>query len=332
MIDAVCQNSTAFEQDANTQQTTAFDEPVAIANARISALGGHSVSLSRLSYSLKRAKSTQYKAESGLNEIAEDAFIAAGFLHADSGVDRSKVHLRLCSTTVRKEGPQPGKRGADSTTTSSVRSATHNYRAGGLPSRVRDARRRLKDCRRRLEDSRWAPISNAGSMNSTGQGEARFRRMKRRTQEVRAAELEYRSVLHRAQDVRAISESDQSSNIQDHESDGYTETTLKELGFPVVGKRRHRVHNWIGSVTRSDGAQQVQSGGQDSNASTEGSWVNRVQSMAFGEDPELTSVDRRKDRIVMWAEEQDRLRNAGPFEKAENDFHSRNRNAAADIV
>lgn len=121
--------------------------------------------------------------------------------------------------------------------------------------------------------------------------------MKRQTQEVRDAELEYRSVLRRAQNARAISESDQSSNFQDHESDGYSNATLRLFGYPMAAKKKQRVHQRIDNVSQSGKRQQVRAARQGSDSSTEGSWVNRVESMVFGEDPELMAYDRRKELI-----------------------------------
>jgi hypothetical protein len=148
--------------------------------------------------------------------------------------------------------------------------------------------------------------------------------MKRLTQEVRDAKLEYRSVLRRAQNARAISESDQSSNFQDHESDGYNSATLKMFGYPMLAKREQRVHRWIDNMSQSGKGQQLRAARQGSDSSTEGSWVNRVESMVFGEDPELMAYGRRKERIDAWDKERQRLRQEGPFEQAENDFHTQN--------
>ena len=159
-------------------------------------------------------------------------------------------------------------------------------------------------------------------MSSIGQGEARFRRMKRQTQEVRAAEIEYRSVSHRAQDARAISESDQSSNFQDHASDGYGAYTLRLMGYPMGEKRDNRVRDWMDGKTQRMKTPQV---AQDAGAAEkEGDWVHRVDSMEFSEDPGARDVDRWKDRIDAWDKERRRLRKQGPFQEVENDFHPQN--------
>jgi hypothetical protein len=319
ILRAVCQKA---GQGAGALQTATFDDPVATANARISALGSLSATLSRLDVSLKKAKAAQYKEEARFHEIAESAFLAAGFLHAETDIDRSKLRWRLWDTPDEgEEELHQEDQGADNIASGGVRP---RRRAGRLLFKVKDARRWLKDCRRKLDDSRWAPVSNAGSLNSTGQGEARFRRMKRLNQEVRDAELEYGSVLRRAQNARVISESDQSSNFQDHESDGYNSATLKMFGYPMLAKREHRVHRWIDKMSQSGKGQQLRAARQGSDSSTEGSWVNRVESMVFGEDPELMAYDRRKERIDAWDKERQRLRQEGPFEQAENDFHTQN--------
>ena len=317
MLKAVCRN---IGQGA----AATFDESVALANARISALGGHPATLSRLIVLFKEAKAAQYKEEAKLHEIAEDAFVAVGCLHAETDIDKSRLRWRLWNTSDKEEEAYPEGRGAGNTAISGVR-PTSRKRPDRLLFEVKSARMWLQDCWRRLDDSRRAPVSNAGSLNSTGQGEARFCRMKRRTQEVRDAELEYRSVLRRAQNARAISESDQSSNFQDHESDGYSDATLKLFGYPMPTRKKQRVHKWIENMSQSGKEQQVRAARQGSDSSTEGSWINCVDRMVFGEDIELIAADRRRDRIEPWDKERQRLRQEGAFEQAENDFHPQNR-------
>lgn len=324
MVDSVCRYTVAVGQGADTLQVTTFVDPVTIANARISALGGYSTTLSRLSVSLKDAKAAQYKEEARFHEIAEDAFIAAGFLNAETDIDKSKLRWRLWNASDRQEEPHLEDRAADNKPSRGMR-PTARPRPSRFLFDVKAARGRLKDCWRRLDDSRWAPVSNAGSLNSTGQGEARFRRMKRLTQEVRDAELEYRSVLRRAQNVHAISESGQSSNFRDHKSDGYSDATLRVFGYPMHARRKHRVHKWVDDMLQSGKGQQARAARQGSDSSTEGSWINRVQSMVYGEDLEMMANDRRRHRIDAWDKERQRLRHEGPFEQAENDFHPQNR-------
>ena len=321
MLNAVCRK---VGQGTDSGQTATFDDPVVTANARISALGGHSATLSRLNVLLKAAKAAQYKEEAKLHDIAEDAFVEAGYLHAETDIDKSRLRWRLWVTSDKEEEAHSEGRGAGNTTTSGVR-PTSRKRPNRLLFEVKSARMWLKDCCHKLDDSRRAPVSNAGSLNSTGQGEARFRRMKRLTQEVRDAELEYRSVLRRAQNARTISESDQSSNFQDHESDGYSDATLKLFGYPMPTRKKQRVHKWIENMSQSGKGQQVRADRQGSDSSTEGSWINRVDSMVFGEDIEVKVTDRRKDRIEAWDKERQRLRLEGAFEQAENDFHPQNR-------
>jgi hypothetical protein len=177
VLRAVCQK---VAQGADALQTATFDDSVAIANARISALGGLSATLSRLNVTLGEAGAAQYKEEARLHDIAEGAFTAAGALHAETDIDKTKLCWRLWDTSNGEEELHPEGRSVDSIAKSGVRP---RRRAGRLLSKVKDARRRLKDCRRRLDDSRWAPVLNAGSLKSTGQGEARLRRMRRLAQE-----------------------------------------------------------------------------------------------------------------------------------------------------
>jgi hypothetical protein len=90
-------------------------------------------------------------------------------------------------------------------------------------------------------------------------------------------------------------------------------------------RKKQRVHKWIENMSQSGKGQQVRADRQGSDSSTEGSWINRVDSMVFGEDIEVMVTDRRKDRIEAWDKEQQRLRQEGAFEQAENDFHPQNR-------
>jgi hypothetical protein len=126
-----------------------------------------------------------------------------------------------------------------------------------------------------------------------------------------------------------MSDSDQSSNFRDHISDGYAASTLKAYGFPMAEKKKNRIHNWMSPSSRHR-KQQARQAAQVSDK--EGSWVNRVESMGVGEDIEGRDVDRRKERIDMWEMERGRLREEGPFENAENDFHPQNSGTATGFV
>lgn len=134
MLGAVCQK---VEQAADALQTATFDDPVVIANARIRALGGLSATLRSLNVSLKEAKAAQYKEEARLHEIAEEAFIAAGFLHAETDIDRSKLRWRLWDTPDEEEELYPDGRGAENGANSGVRP---HRRAGRLLFDVKAAR------------------------------------------------------------------------------------------------------------------------------------------------------------------------------------------------
>jgi hypothetical protein len=90
-------------------------------------------------------------------------------------------------------------------------------------------------------------------------------------------------------------------------------------------RRKHRVHKWVDDMLQSGKGQQARAARQGSDSSTEGSWINRVQSMVYGEDLEMMANDRGRHRIDAWDKERQRLRQEGPFEQAENDFHPQNR-------
>lgn len=311
-------------------QHVPFQEPFENMAERIRELGGTSVRSHQLYASLETARDMQYDRESKLNRIAEDAFVAAGFLKATNDINEVKFHRRL-QTARGAQGPRSERMSDFSgSIEGQLRSARQTPFKARLAARVRQARKNVKAHRRRLDDIRWRQLSNAGSIDSDATGQLSVRKMIQRTGEFREAEDEYRSILHRAQDDHAISESDQSSNFRDRESDGYGASALKSMGYPLAEKRKNCVREWMSGGPRRRMAQQI---GQDAEAADkEGSWVGRVDSMEIGEDPETRDIDKWKDRILTWDKERQRLRKEGPFEKAENDFHPRNRHAVASVI
>jgi hypothetical protein len=58
--------------------------------------------------------------------------------------------------------------------------------------------------------------------------------------------------------------------------------------------------------------------------------VSDVKSMGYGEDAEHADDSRRRALIDEDERHRDYLREAGPFEKAENDFHPRNKASGAE--
>jgi hypothetical protein len=55
----------------------AFNESIEVAEARINALGGHSLTLEQLEEALDDASDAQYREKARLHEIAERAFVKA---------------------------------------------------------------------------------------------------------------------------------------------------------------------------------------------------------------------------------------------------------------
>lgn len=323
VISAVCDRLLPHPNGGLTPQATTFSENVAVAEARISALGTHTVMLERLDDRLDDAMDAQYRKESTLNQIAEDAFVAAGCLRADNDVEHRELHLFLSRKPLKnqerynqecenQELPEPDPR-------SEYRAAKRRQEAG-LVSRVAHARKKLNECRRKLDESRWRPISNVGSMDSDAQGNARARRMNRRTQELRSAEIEYKSILHRAQDASAINESEQSSNFRNRFNDGYRASTLMRYGYPMAEKRKREVDDWMSGIDKRTKERPVDEDAVDE-GEKEGAWVDRYDSMIVGEDPETRDDTRLKVLIARWQKECEEVRGLGPFEQAENDFH-----------
>jgi hypothetical protein len=330
MEDSVLRGSEIYMSQMGTTEHVPFREPFEHAAERIRDLGGTSVKLSRLVSRLEAARDTQYDRESRLNRISEDAFVVAGFLDNMIDIAEIKFHRRLQIAHVSQDPHSEPKSDLSGSIEGETRSARQVPTKARLAAQVKQARKNLRAHRRRLDDVRWRHLSDAGSKDSDARGQLRVRKMIQRTGEFREAEDEYRSILHRAQNDHAISESDQSSNFRDHESNGYGASSLRSMGYPIAQERKDRVHDWmVGGLRR----RKPQLDGQPAEASEEeGTWFDRVKSMAFGEDPEGRDIDRWKKRIDALEKERDSLRNSGPFEKAENDFHPRNIGTATNTV
>lgn len=148
--------------------------------------------------------------------------------------------------------------------------------------------------------------------------------MCQRTREFRTAQAEYRVILHQAQDERAISESEQSSNLRDHSSDGYSPSTLQEYGWPISEKKEAYVQGWMDNSDPPKPAVRLDA--------EEGKWVANFQAMEYGEDPEYFDGSRRRKLIDECDRERARLREAGPFQQAENDFHPDSRDTQVEGV
>jgi hypothetical protein len=308
--------------DSTVTSTTTFQETPADAAKRIREFGNTAVALKRLEKPLNDAKDKQYHEETVLNKIAEDALIAAGFLETETGVQEVELSRQLKTTN------DSGRR--QNVPTTNVRKSKRKGREPvvmdkhkkDLASKVEFARKRLKTCRHRLSDIRRNELSDVGSMSSEAQGEERVRRMIRRTGKVREAQAEYKAILRRAQDERAISESAQSSHFSNHPSDGYSELTLDEYGFPMREKKAAYVHDWIANRNPPKPAVKLDA--------DEGKWVSDVKSMGYGEAAEWVDDSRRRALIDDDERHRDYLREAGPFEKAENDFHPKNKASRAE--
>lgn len=172
-------------------------------------------------------------------------------------------------------------------------------------------------CWNKLIDTRRKELSDAGSMNSDAQGQERFRRTVQRTKELREADDEHRAALHQALKAGAISETaSQRSHFRDREDDGYSDGSLAERGFPVPEGQAKRIRQWTW-----DEGQPVKPTAKDPE---EGLWINDVESLRYGDDADVRDDERYNDLIVEHRKRCNELREAGQFEKAENDFHPKN--------
>jgi hypothetical protein len=312
VADVVCQKALAPAPPGETipPQLAAFSESIEVAEARISALGGHSLELEQLEKSMVDASDAQYREEARLHETAEAAFVTAGFLTADVDDDNRELHYDASSWGDDDSQSQGQRQGTRAVVAASDGDAS-------LVARVKHARIQVEDCRRRLRESRWSNLSDVGSsMDADAQGEARFLRMNRLTRQLRSAENRYWSVLHRAQDEHAIrSESDQASNFRDHESDGYQASTIRNMGCPMPEKKSSGVEKWISGIGKSVEKPPTPPTPQDyvDNGEKEGEWVDRVPSLMLGAAKQERKADPRAAStrggvIAMNSEGQGRLR------------------------
>lgn len=332
MVASVRRNDNASTRGVDAVQNAPFVESSEEKSRRLNDLCDASLRLSPLHVSLESARDKQYEEESKLDQIAEEAFVVAGYFRAVDDSEEIELLRRVKSndggsgkenTERRSDSAEPIEQDQHSSASSPDKSA--------LAERVRRTRKNVSYLHKRLHDARWQPLSDAGSMDSDAQGVLRVRRMIKRTGEIQEAEDGYRSLLHRAQNEDAMSEqSDQSSNFRDHISDSYGASTLKGYGFPMAEKRRDRVHNWMSPSSLHKNKQEVRQAAETSD--NEGSWIDCVNSMKFGEAPEERGVARWRKRVDMWENERDRLRKNGPFKNAENDIHPQNSGTAIDVV
>ena len=317
--------------EPDAAQYAPFGESNEIQEARIRKLGGASLRLDRLREPLESARDKQYEEESKFNQIAEEAFVAAGYLHAVDDSEEIELLRRVPTTDEVDKKNAERKSGSAGSVEQDHGSSASSPDRSVLADRVRRARKNVSYREKRLRDARWQSLSDAGSMDSDARGVLRVRRWIKRTGELREAEHECRSILHRAQNEHAMSDkSSQSSNFRDHISYGYGASTIRAYGCPVAEKRKDRIHNWMSPSSLQKRKQQVKQAAEASDE--EEGWVDRVNSMKFGEDPEGRDVARRRERIDRWETERDRLRKDGPFENAENDFHPQNIGIATDVV
>lgn len=200
---SVCRDDHASTREVDEADNAPFGESANDQFARIRKLGGGSQKLSRLHELWESARDKQYEEESKLNQIAEEAFVAAGHLSAVDDPEEIELLRRVLSevgekNVLRSGSAEPVEQHQRSNSRSADKSA--------LAERVWRARKNVRYHHKRLQDARWQPLSDAGSLDSDAQAELRVRRWIKRTGELREAEKEYRSARHRAQDEDAMSD------------------------------------------------------------------------------------------------------------------------------
>ena len=159
MIASVSRDDRISTREADEAQNAPFGESTENQNLRIRKLGGRSQGLQQLQEILESARDKQYEEESRLNQIAEAAFVAAGYLRAVDDPEEIELHRRVPSdvgqrNTGRRSNPTgPVELNEGSSSRSPDKSA--------LADKVRRARKNLQYHRKRLQDARWQPLSDA---------------------------------------------------------------------------------------------------------------------------------------------------------------------------
>lgn len=301
---------------------TAFEQTYEEVQERVRGLSDASRQLGNLRKRLDVATDTRYDRESKLIQIAEGAFIGAGFMSAVTALEGSKVLRRTADL------PDPSKQnsmenGQLRTETADPLLTADYMEKSKIASKVAEAREAVKLWEERLEVFRDEPLPEAGSMDPDAQGQAHMREMVRITQEIRVAQDTYREVFHEALRMGAISRGDQESQFQDRSSDGYNESDLGLREYPLPAAKTDRVKGWAESIGRS--REETQTSPGFGIKDKEGSWVERVSSMDLDEETFTRRTDRRfKDLMKQHKRACEQLRATGPFESAENDFHPKN--------
>jgi hypothetical protein len=279
--------------------------------------------LHQLGHVLTNARDRQYSEEHTLHRIAEDAFIAAGFLAMETRVEEVKLLRRIPKNLLDDdlEGkcsgyggqspdyyagqspeyvPQPPRyvprspgyvqspKAADppKAAPKDIQTELQDILKEHLASQVEYVWNRLIDSERRLREARSGPLSDAGSMDSDARGAARVRKMIKLTREVRGNEIDYASVERNAMKRGAISDSGRWENFEDHASDGYSAATIEEQGWPMREKREKRIDKWIDDVSNNVElhAAEVAKNTPEQSLTDQANWRSAGQDVAI--DPE----------------------------------------------
>lgn len=318
----------AFSDDGNSSQNgdairhTAFEQTYEEIQERVRGLNDASRQLGHLRNRLDVAKDTRYDRESKSIQIAEGAFIGAGFMSAVTALEGSKV-IRRTAHLLDPSKQNSEEKGQLRTETGDPLLTAEYMEKSNIASKVDQAREAVKWWEERLETFRFESMSDAGSMDPDVQGQAHMREVVRITQEIRAAQDRYRVIFHEALSKGAIGRGDQESQFQDRSSDGYNDSDLGLREFPLPAAKNDRVNRWAESIGRSRKETQATQDGHVKDK--EGSWVERVSSLDLDEETCTRRSDRRfKDYMEQHRRACEHLRATGPFEKAENDFHPKN--------
>jgi hypothetical protein len=182
---SVCRDDHASTREVDEAENAPFGESANDQFARIRKLGGGSQKLNRLHELWESARDKQYEEESKLNQIAEEAFVAAGHLSAVDDPEEIELLRRVPSEVGEKKGRRPD---SAEPVEQHQRSNSRSADKSALAERVWRARKNVRYHHKRLQDARWQPLSDAGSLDSDAQGELRVRRWIKRTGELREAE------------------------------------------------------------------------------------------------------------------------------------------------
>lgn len=168
-----------------------------------------------------------------------------------------------------------------------------------LAARFQYALQKVQECHDELYNIRRAPFSNATDLDSNARGRLRVEKLDQRTQQLTAAEDEYRTYRDQALEARAISEHHQSSRFRDWKDNGYGKKSLALRGRLMQLSRAKHVQGWVEKTT-GERAKDAPGSPKQRDRASKGNLWEHLTSVIRDKDPNDTAIDRSRIHLDEW--------------------------------